>query len=73
MHTNQILYHTHPLTAQFSHQAVNIHKVVISDMLNEVVEGNKHTCSAHTSTEETARERHTIIPSAPPLQPKEKN
>jgi len=52
MSTHQILYHTHPLTAKFSHQAVNIHKVVISDVLNEVVESNKYTSSAHTSTEE---------------------
>lgn len=69
MRTNQILYHTHPLAAQFSHQAINIHKVVISDMLDEVVESNKHTCSAHTSTEETVREQHTIILSVTPLQP----
>ncbi|KAA8590163.1 hypothetical protein FQN60_014097 [Etheostoma spectabile] len=39
-------------STQFSHQTINIHKVMISDVLNEVVESNKHTCSAHTSTEE---------------------
>lgn len=29
-------------------------------MLNEVVKSNKHTCSAHTSTEEQQQKQHTI-------------
>lgn len=35
--THQILHHTHPLAAQLGHQAIDIHKVVISDVLDEVV------------------------------------
>lgn len=59
MWTHQILHHAHPLTAQFSHQPVDVHKVVISDVLNEVVESNKHACSAHTSTED---QRESNVP-----------
>lgn len=52
MGTHQILHHAHPLAAQFCHQTINIHKIMITDVLNEVVQSNKHACPAHTSTEE---------------------
>lgn len=50
--THQILYHTHPLTAELRHEAIDIHKVVISDVLNNVVQSDKHACSSHTGAEE---------------------
>lgn len=58
--THQILYHTHPLAAQLCHQAVNIHKIMISNVLNEVVKSNKHTCPAHTGTE-GQQENNTLL------------
>lgn len=47
---HQILHHAHPLTAQLRHQPINIYKVVISDVLNEVVQSNKNSSSPHTRT-----------------------
>lgn len=56
MQTHQILHHAHPLTAQFCHQAVNIHKIVITGVLNEVVQGDEHARPAHAGTEERGEE-----------------
>lgn len=56
MQTHQILHHTHPLAAQFCHQTVNIHKIMITDVLNEVVQSDEHTRPTHASTEERGEE-----------------
>lgn len=47
--THQILHHAHPLAAQLCHQAIDVHKVVIPDVLDEVVQGDKHARPAHSS------------------------
>jgi hypothetical protein len=54
------LHHTHPLAAQFSHQTVNIHEIVVTDMLNEVVKGNKHSGAAYTGTRDMGKKQATV-------------
>lgn len=51
MQTHQILHHAHALAAQFCHQTINIHKIMITDVLNEVVQSDEHPRPAHASTD----------------------
>lgn len=55
MPTHQILHRAHPLAAQLRHQTVDIHKVVITDVLNEVVQRDEHARPAHAGTEGEGR------------------
>lgn len=57
MQTHQILHHAHPLAAQFCHQTVDIHKIMITDVLDEVVQGDEDARPAHAGTEERGEER----------------
>lgn len=57
MQTHQILHHAHSLAAQFCHQTVNIHKIMITDVLNEMVQSDEHTCPPHAGTEEKGKGR----------------
>ena len=58
--THQVLHHTHPLAAQFSHQTVHVHEIVVTDVLNEVVKGDKHSGPAYTSTRGMGQTQVTV-------------
>lgn len=55
MPTHQILHRAHPLAAQLRHQTVDVHKIVITDVLNEVVQRDEHARPAHAGTEGEGR------------------
>lgn len=51
------LHHQRPMHTQVVHNPVNVHSVLILDLIDESVDGNEGACPANPSTRETGNEQ----------------